>query len=347
MLKFINKQDINGNTALHIFSDNQAERCIKILLEHNAKIDITNNKNEMVRDYINRTLNYMNLGLPFEAPQAIDSLGNIRLENNLLQSRDLSFLNPYQQSLNKYGTYPTSVITPHRITAYTSESAMNVVQSSSEIMDKLAELAKAFENEVISKDNDRRELGGIVGKVEQDLEMFKSDIKNILSSLLKDTIVVEFRNEGDENNDLIKTEVEATIEVQNQLKELESEFLLKSGKLKRTLEHSQSYHLKSYIEREEMNILKKEEEFPLNDHDNEEEEDDERTVKLAIRLAELQLKRKSMVNSLVNMMAQGDETRERINKYRRLLATLSNIPLSEIDDSLPGLEESLRLDLRS
>lgn len=337
---FINKQDINGNTALHLFMETQSDRCIRILLEYNARIDINNNKNEMVRDYINKTINY--LGVPFDASNPIDSLGNIRIDHNqhqqhfnqsnLLQSRELSFLNPYQQSLNRYGTYPVSMISPNRVvTVYTSESALNVVQSSNEIMDKLNELAKAFETEVISKENDKRELGGIVDKVDQDLNKFSNDINNILMGLVN---IEKIDNEDDE--------IDATLKVKEKLKALEDEFNKKSDKVRKVIELTQRYKLKTQVENEKLNLLNKEEEFPIDDKDNEEE--DEKNVKLGIKLAELQITRKHMVNSLVNMMAQGDETRERINKYRRLLATLSNIPLSEIDDSLQSIEDNLRLD---
>lgn len=338
---FINKQDINGNTALHIFMENQADRCLRILLEYNARVDINNNKNEMVRDYINKSINY--LGVPFDASNPVDSLGNVRVDynqfqnqlpnqqSNLLLSRE-SFLNPYQQSLMKYGTYPTSMISPNRmVAAYSSESAMNVVQSSNEIMNKLNELARAFESEVISKENDKRELGGIVDKVDQDLGKSANEIKNILMGLLN---INEIDNE--------EQEIDATFKVKQKLKGLEKEFIEKSDRVKRIIELSQLFRLKNYVETEKLNLLNKEEEFPTNDKDTEDEDD--KTVKLGVKLAELQITRKHMINSLVNMMAQGDETRERINRYRRLLATLSNIPLSEIDDNLQSIEDNLRLD---
>lgn len=335
---FINKQDVNGNTAMHIFMENQADRCIKILLEHNARIDINNNKNEMARDYINKTINY--LGVPFDASNTIDSMGNLRadynhlhhLPANILQSRELSFLNPYQQSLNKYGTYPTSVISPNRLaTVYTCDSALNVLNSSSEIMEKLNELARAFETDVVSKENDKRELGGIVDKVDQDLTKSTQDIKNILTGLLH---LDKIETEEEEN--------QATLRVKEKLELMSAEFHNKSLRIRQVIETRQSHKLRYQIEREKRNLMTKEEEFPPDERET--ERDDEKQVKLGIRLAELQITRKHMVNSLVNMMAQGDDTRTRINKYRRLLATLSNISLSEIDDNLQSIEDNLRLD---
>lgn len=50
--EFIDKQDLDGNTALHLMSFNNSKKCIKILLGYNARIDIRNNRNEQVGDYL-------------------------------------------------------------------------------------------------------------------------------------------------------------------------------------------------------------------------------------------------------------------------------------------------------
>ena len=50
--EFIDKQDLDGNTALHLMSFNNSKKCIKILLGYNARIDIRNNRNDQVGDYL-------------------------------------------------------------------------------------------------------------------------------------------------------------------------------------------------------------------------------------------------------------------------------------------------------
>lgn len=357
--QFINKQDINGNTALHIFTQTKSDKCIRILLEYQARVDIKNNKGEITRDYINKKIH--NLGIPFEIQQSQSQNSFqphhqiLQPNGSFLQSKDLSFMNNYQQSLNNYGTLPMSFLQPPPSqntlyqnngagnllpplsqsfrpqsvpVIYTSESANHVIKSSNEIMEKLTELAKAFESDVISKEHDKIELSNIVDKVNEDLNKNSLQIKHILMSLLD---ISE-----------IDDEELAMDKVKQMVNDLEKKLFMTDRQMKSSIERRQLFKLKYQIDQSERSLLTKEEEFPPNDKET--QKDDERNIKLGVKLTELQITRKHMVDSLTNMIAQGDETRERISKFRRLMSYMSTIPISQIDESLQSIEENLKLD---
>ncbi|GMF60582.1 unnamed protein product [[Candida] boidinii] len=90
VINFINHQDRNGNTALHILTTTNAKKCIKILLSYNARTDIPNNKNEYAIDYL-----YHN------------SLLKPEYANHLASTASSFNLRPFNPQLN--GVYQTSV----------------------------------------------------------------------------------------------------------------------------------------------------------------------------------------------------------------------------------------------
>ncbi|GMF06660.1 unnamed protein product [[Candida] boidinii] len=89
VINFINHQDRNGNTALHILTTTNAKKCIKILLSYNARTDIPNNKNEYAIDYL-----YHN------------SLLKPEYANHLASTASSFNLRPFNPQLN--GVYQTS-----------------------------------------------------------------------------------------------------------------------------------------------------------------------------------------------------------------------------------------------
>lgn len=346
--EFINRQDIEGNTALHIFTENKADRCIRILMEYNARTDIPNNKHELVREYFHKSekLSFLNFGNSFDSPQQIQ-MNSIEAfpYNSLTQTRDLSFLShPYQQSLAKYGTYHASVISPQKITMYSSSSATNVVQTQPDFIEKLSELANAFEQEINEKDTDLQEWNGRLIKANTELEKYTIDINSILTGLLSDNIKIigtkDLEKENLESNGkIIKTTEEAMNLVNEQLLVVEDEVQSKIEHLKGLIERSQAKDLALEVQKEEGKLLQDMSQLRAFNKNNEEMK--EKIVKLVI----LQVRRKRILNGLVNMMAGGDETKESISKYRRLLATLSGIPISTVDDSLNSIEENLKYDI--
>lgn len=214
--EFIDKQDIDGNTALHLMSFNNSKKCIKILLGYNARIDIRNNRNDQVGDYLTDNFknesNHPGMINGFESiadighgmnTNAYDSFnlrpftpsfnGNHFIRNNSLSAANRitnSYMEPFQlQSLtpaqaqqNALLNFSQSSIIANNNHVSTTSLKMN--QLSLEMFDKLNELSNAFDNEVSQKNDDIKELNSIVKHMDDDIEKTTSEIRELLKAIV-------------------------------------------------------------------------------------------------------------------------------------------------------------------
>lgn len=367
--EFIDKQDNDGNTALHIMSFNNAQKCIKILLGYNARVDIRNKLNDQVGDYL--TENFKN---DLNHPGIINSRTEI-LPNNNVESFNLrpfkpsfngnftisnksgvnnkstnSYMEPFYsqngQLLHAYNHNPnllnfsqSSYVNNIYNTNHPSTTSLKMNQINSEVFDKLNELSSAFDNEISQKDDDIRELSSIVDQMDNDIEKTSHDIK----SLLKNIFGLKIKNIHDSNDDLDHP----ISQVELQLADLSNSYNEKCTLLKGLIDRSQAMSLAKIVQQFEHESLSEiNESAKVKESRLDSTLSNDVLIKL-INLAKLQIIRKKSVELLVNIFSKSGSNIEVINSYRRLVSRLSNMPINDVDNSLNSIEECLRKDLDS
>jgi transcription factor MBP1 len=369
--EFIDKQDIDGNTALHIMSFNNAQKCIKILLGYNARVDIRNKLNDQVGDYL--TENFKNdLNHPGIISSKTDIIPNLGIENyesfnlrpfkpsfngNIISSNRSNVLNPYYNTTtsnrinNSYMEpfYSQNNITNHgnllkfnqssyiNNINHSSKTSMKMNQMNIEVFDKLNELSSAFDNEISQKNDDIKELNSIVEQMNNDIEKTSNDIENLLENIFGLKAKQVYEIDGDLNKTIKRVELQSH--------ELENDYDEKCDLLRRLIDRTQAMNLAKIVQECENESLSK-----INDSTDssslESNLSDDVLLKL-FDLARLQIIRKKSVNILVNIQSKTESNTEIINSYRRLVSKLSNMPISDVDSSLNSIEECLRRDLDS
>lgn len=379
--EFIDKQDINGNTALHILSFNNAQKCIKILLGYNARVDIRNKLNEQVGDYLtdnfksdlnhpgfvlsqnnntitqNSNTNYESLNLrPFK-PTSVGggNLLNFAQSQNGTSNKRPSYLDPFQTQTMNYHNYNynynnnnnngdngassygllnfgKSVFLNPNSANHSSLTSIKMTQTNGQIFEKLNDLSNAFDTEINQKNDDLKELTSIVDQMDNDIEKTSNDIQD----LLKNIFGYEIKNSKNlEISEIIKKVKIQSVEISNEYKEKESH-------LRRLIDRSQAITLAKIVQQYENDSLSKIEGEEPHSFDSSLSTD---TMKNMIELARLQIIRKECVEFLISTQSTTDENVGAINSYRRLVAKLSNMPISEVDSSLNSIEDCLRRDI--
>ncbi|ODV86416.1 hypothetical protein CANARDRAFT_27628 [[Candida] arabinofermentans NRRL YB-2248] len=347
IINFINQQDHDGNTALHIMGHNSAKKCIRVLMGYNARVDIPNNRNEFVSDYLYNNSVFEPSANPVISNAQISHGQETEYNNNLNKStqhpnhnnnnnnnESFSYMRPFNPSLNYHNPVLSQQFSVLNASNYLtvphySEAAMQVNQKSFEILERLGELSNAFDVELQSRDSDIKELDTILSQMDDDIKKTDSEIEDILQTVLKS-----------ENNELPISEKLNL--VKTELTALESEYLTQTGKLEKLIERSQAKDLATEVQECETEKLKEldiksEAELKPSEYNVE-------SMKLVLDLIILQITRKRTVDELVNLYADASENTEVIGSYRRLVSSLSNVPIDEVDDSLNDIEDCLKND---
>ncbi|GMM46726.1 transcription factor [Pichia kluyveri] len=358
--KFIDKQDINGNTALHIFSYNNAKKCIKILLGFNARIDIGNKSNNLVSDYLsenfkndmnlhnnNNNINNLNQNTlhndenneigesfslrPFKPMlQPITDNNSIRQDNFKITN---SILDPFQISTsNNLLNFGQSTFLPNLLMSfnqnksnYLSTTSMKMNQLSIEMVNKLNDLSNSFDSEIKQKSDDIKELTSIVETMNNDIEKINNESNELLESVSV--------NRNDDN--ILK----------DKLILLDNEFNEKETILKKLIDRSQAMDLAKIVQKCENQSLSK---IDNNDNINDNIKNKPISNDLIFKLIELtksQIIRKKSVEKIVDINSISDTNKNIITSYRKLVSKLSNMPINEVDYSLNSIEECLKRDL--
>jgi transcription factor MBP1 len=157
VIRILDMQDMNGNTALHIAARNRARKCIRALIGRGASTDIQN-------------------GEGVRADEIIQELNNMRRERNLAASsspfapdshRRISFHEPTMPDSNN----------PRRTTAHHSEAAMTVESKVTPlILEKFQDLAKSFDEELVDRDNSEKEAKRILQSTHIELAQVQEKI---------------------------------------------------------------------------------------------------------------------------------------------------------------------------
>lgn len=354
IINFINQQDSDGNTALHIMSYNGAQKCIRILLGYNARIDIPNSRNEYVSDFLYsnnvlgadtgnyggsqplQSLNGMN--------SAVDSLGRMHVFNPSFgyQKSVIQAGKPINTpSFTSNSTQPSQLNTPGGMAASTSilttphysEAAMQISQRSEEIVDKIAQLAGSFDAEVQQKESDVKELKVLLIQLDQDIDTINKNLSDVYKKVMGNDI----RTRSQDNIININA-------VEKRVKKLKAEHVVKVEHLQRLMERSQAKDLAITVQKTES------EDLAVADEGTEDKKPlhlkllDKETLELLLELAKLQIIRKKRVHGLVLSYADTSKNNKTIDSYRRLVSKLSRVPLEEVDGSLNEIEQCLKDD---
>ncbi|KAH3671897.1 hypothetical protein OGAPHI_000083 [Ogataea philodendri] len=326
IINFINQQDMDGNTALHIMSHNTANKCIRVLLGYNARVDIPNNRNEYVSDYLYNNSVFEPVSAQYSF---MGSTGATASQRNHADS--FTQMKPFVPSLN----FHNASILQSQLNAsnylalpHYSETAMQVSHKSGDFIEKLGELSNAFDQELQQRDSDIKELGMILSQMDTDIAKTESDIKDILKTVLK----LEKEETGDYEA--------ALAQMKDELKLAEEEYVSKIQTLKKMIERSQAKDLATDVQQCETERLKQTK--IDNEGDLKPAEPTVENLKLVLSMIALQMTRKRTVDELVNLYADASENTETISKYRRLVSKLSSVPIVEVDESLNDIEECLK-----
>lgn len=330
IINFINQQDDEGNTALHIFSFNSARKCIRIMLGYNARVDIPNARNEFVSDYLYNNLGAGNSDAPILSQQTQSQTNRPESFNHMTKFNPsfrggVSLLSPVRPAEPLSPQLAPGFLTSQHLTIpHYSEVAMQVSQRSGELVEKLVQLASSFDSEVHQKDSDTKELRMILNQLNDDITRTEQGVKKIMETILQDKY--DEAKPFEENVELAK----------QQVSKLGESYVEKMEQLRRMIERTQAKDLALVVQQLEQQDLKgKRPKAPRLDTT---------TVQLLLELAKLQLQRKHAVNELVNMYADASPNREAISNYRRLVSRLSNVPLEDVDEGLDDIEECLKAD---
>lgn len=361
-INFLNQQDDQGNTALHIFSYNNARKCARILLAYNARIDIPNACNEYVSDYMwnGGSINGnpgagITGGLPSITTSigSTGSLGTMKVFSPSFSSQKallgkpepLATVTPTKPhshrtptpstqpglqpspmqltglpSISKLpsGLFNSSVLTiPHY-----SEAAMEVSQRSGEIVDKLCQLATSFDTEVQQKDSDAKELRVLLVQMDREISETGKNTQKMLTE-----VNGKGANEGTSVSDPIKL-------ASNELQSLKDECQAKTAKLRQLIERS---HIGDSKAGTDDKITNGESEQNSNKPVSISE-----GIALALKLIKTRMAWKEAADELFGVYTDTSGSTALIDKYRRLVSKLSNVPLTEVDSSLRDIEECLK-----
>lgn len=164
--RYIDAQDINGNTAIHIAAQNKARKCVRALMGRGASTDIPNNENQTAEDIIQE----LNANRNRERhPQASSS--------------------PFAPDSNRksiYDAFPEDS-TRHMPTHH-SEAALSIESKITPLMlEKFRELAESFDDELIDKDESEREATRLLNSTNAELAQIREQLIQISYSEHKDT----------------------------------------------------------------------------------------------------------------------------------------------------------------
>ncbi|KAF2743408.1 apses-domain-containing protein [Sporormia fimetaria CBS 119925] len=157
VLHLLNRQDNNGDTALHIVARNEASKCVRALLGRNAAIDIQNHNGETADDILR-----YNQQRKFEARRR--------------QASSSPFAPPPERSVNGHSRFemapgplaslpfpPFPGATAREPTQYESQTAKHIMSSvAPTLYEKCERLAMAFEAELSEKQAEAQEAERVI-----------------------------------------------------------------------------------------------------------------------------------------------------------------------------------------
>lgn len=151
---FLNLQDNNGDTVLHLCAKNANRKCIKLLLNYKAKTNIRNNQGLIASDIL---------------------LENGNVTPRVQQRYEMHLLRGRNQSRS-----PEPVAEPH-----ISEAAIEATHKVSQILvESLKDLSNAYDNELERKESDAEEVTQLLINMEEDIAAIQEKTNEFLGEAL-------------------------------------------------------------------------------------------------------------------------------------------------------------------
>ncbi|KAK9384353.1 hypothetical protein V1515DRAFT_542125 [Lipomyces mesembrius] len=324
LTRFLNQQDSNGDTALHIAARNGSRKCIKVFLGYGANTKLSNKQGQVAQSYIYAANNAMNAQKSSSSPvQAFDHQapnGHVRAAS-------------YGSARRHSGVNSAPIIAgqthivPH---PHVSEAAIQAIQKVVPAMaDHLEALATAYDAELQDKEAD-------LAQATQLLVHMRKDIR------VCETTVRELRGESGDG-DGAKIAEETTV--------AEERVAARATELRKVVERTQKRDLLKLVREEEVKLLSfdgggegdKRHGSKFNHVAAGDSSSNRLGQDLAKELYILQVERRKMVDDIVELWAAAG-VGEKMNDYRRLISLSCNVKVEEIDDLLDGISQALNND---
>ncbi|ODQ66397.1 apses-domain-containing protein [Nadsonia fulvescens var. elongata DSM 6958] len=355
---FINQQNVDGETALHIVARYGSRRCVKVLLTYNALTNIPNSLGHFAYDYMNEETNRhfqdsrepsrVNFGssptqqdVSFYQSNFTPNASQNDMHHYILPSTPInasfSMINSnYSDKSITNGLGNGSFI--NRISSPRfSEAAITISQSAIPAMiDQLEALSSAFDAELKEKEADTQQIKQLLESVEKDVNDSKSALL-----VLRDQL-------GDDK------------QIQEKARLLEEDVAQKATNLGKLFERSQARDLAQLV-RDEENRVSETATIPTSltvstaistatpivtpittfvSNDELSDVDRQELFALAMELTKLQSERKQLVDSIVDVWANAG-VGSKMSDYRRLLSLSCEVKIEDIDEYLEGIAQAL------
>lgn len=330
VVRFLDRQDESGDTALHIVARKGARKCAKVLLSYHASVDIPNKRgetaymliypDEALRPFLQKDnshyqhqhlANFNSSSSPVQGSQL--SSGTITGNNHNTLSTPTAPRtrgNAAAALARTPGSFGSAVPNGQGLVAnpHLSETAIRATQQvAPAISDQLEALANAYDTELREKDWDLHQVQQLLSDIKAEVTSTDQAIKDLESQL------------GDEAS--IEARKDELVRVVN----------LRNAQLNKLLERSQSRDLAQLVQEEETKV---------KDQLGSAQFDVQECTQLAEELANLQTERRRLVEQ-VSQLYESAGIGAKMNDYRRLVATSCGVKFEEIDNLLDGIAQAL------
>lgn len=267
---FVNHQDINGDTALHICGRSNSRRLAKLLLSYNAVPSVPNKAGITPEEIFHR-----------EKHNQVNESAHVEEDDSSL------FLG-------------------------SSKAVSTAAKVSRSVAGILSDFAKSYDKDLVNKDNDISQVQGLLNQI-------RIRIK-----------------EGEASIPMLEQETGSEKEVTEITEKLEQEAQDKASQLRHLIERSQSRDLALLVQKEETDVqgeLQEQLKRPESIHEEEQ-------YQLADTLTKLQARRAQILDEIIVLYSDSG-SREKIKKYRKLLALCCEVHEDEVDGLLDGITQAL------
>lgn len=362
---FLDRQDVNGDTALHIAARHQARKLCKVLLSYHASSIIQNSSGSTAQEFLVQDANMKRYleGDPVHQAQLKSSSSPIRdldqddsnsgnveplqaannnnttttnantntsTDTNTKNQNDGKNINnnsdntkkSEKQNNGKSSTTSTNnnnnnnnntLVNGHNRMSlpHVADTAIKATQQvAPSIFDRIEQLASIYDAQLREKDSDME-------RVQQLLTEMNAEISSTDESIRQQEIQI-----GQE--DLVRQQIEDGSEIVQE----------KLSRLRKLVERTQARDLAQLVHQEESKI----DESMMNGGDSGHNE--EEVVELMNKLQTLQQERRQYVDEITDLHAKAG-TGDKMNDYRRLLASSCGIEIERIDGMLDSIAQAL------
>ncbi|KAK9464447.1 hypothetical protein V1512DRAFT_213185 [Lipomyces arxii] len=326
--QFLNQQDSNGDTALHIAARNGSRKCIKVFLSYAASTQIPNKQGHTAQSYIYASLNngsHLSSGVhkssssPFRGE--MDNLSMNGHTHSRVTSNGSIVRRPN-------GTVPLIAGQSHIVSPvpHVSEAAIQATQKVIPAMaDRLEALASAYDVELNDKEADLNQASQLLDNMSKEITSCAVTVKELQAE------------SGNQDTEAIS----------RQTKLAEERVAARALELKKLIERTQRRDLLKLVREEEVKLLSdggSESDKRHSSKFNHVAAGDGSGSRLGQELAKelylLQLARRKMVDEIVELWAAAG-VGEKMNDYRRLISLSCGVKIEEIDDLLDGISQAL------